>query len=87
MTWTLKASCSGFMNLCCNASVIVGIASEKHESKAKTRRREGVKKMERERGATDGSHTCEVGGVKEKYLIMFKGSFLDCCFKTYQCAA
>lgn len=42
---------------------------------------------ERERDATDGSHTCEVGGVKEKDLFMFKGSFLDCCFKTNQCAA
>lgn len=39
--------------------------------------------MERERDATDGSHTCEVGGVKEKDLFMFKGSFLDCCFKTH----
>lgn len=43
--------------------------------------------MKRERDATDGSHTCEVGGVKAKDSFMFKGSFLDCCFKTRQCAA
>lgn len=48
---------------------------------------EGKKDGEGERDATDGSHTCEVGGVKEKDVIMFKGSFLDCCFKTPQCAA
>lgn len=42
---------------------------------------------ERERDATDGSHTCEVGGVKENDLFIFEGSFLDCCFKSHQCAA
>ena len=81
-SWSLKRILFSY-----KARVELGFCKRKTLKAGEAEGGGGREKMERERDATDGSHTCEVGGVKEKDLIMFKGSFLDCCFKTHQCAA